>query len=115
MYTQYFLKFPSQEAMRTVLADETVGWWGEVGGASAEPVYTFTLDGHSGALDEVGLITDEPGVYDMVTGEEVTPPTYIDGWHLNAVLSVPLPEALNEYLVTPSPATPARVFAGFEV
>lgn len=115
MYTQYFFKFLSQEAMRVALSDETVGWWGETGVADGEPVYAFTLDGHSGALDEVGIIVDEPGTYDMTTGEEVTPPTYTDGWHLNAVLSVPLPEPLNEYLVTPAPSTPSRVFAGFEV
>jgi hypothetical protein len=115
MYTQYFFKFPSQDAMRTALSDESVGWWGEVGVADGEPVYAFTLDGHSGALDEVGTIINDPGVYDIVTGEEVAPPTYVDGWHLNAVLNTPLPEPLEEYLVTPTPVTPSRVFAGFEV
>lgn len=95
--------------MRTALSEESVGWWGEVG----ESVYAFTLDGHSGALDEVGLIIDEPGTYDPDTGEEITPPVYIDAWHLNVVLKTPLSEVLSEYLVVP--ATPQRVFAGFEI
>jgi|DEB0MinimDraft_6_1074348.scaffolds.fasta_scaffold189904_2 hypothetical protein len=111
MYTQYFFKFASQEEMHTVLTG--LEWYGEVGVSDGESIYGFTLSGHEGSLDEVGTIVDTPAVYDEETFEEVTPATYIDGWHLNAVLNIDLPEELQAYQVTP--ATPARIFAGFSV
>jgi hypothetical protein len=111
MYTQYFLKFSSKEEMHTVLTE--VDWYGEIGVADGETVYGFKLSGHDGALDEVGLVVETEAVYDQVTFEEVSPPVYVDGWHLNAVLKNPLPESLQEFVVYPN--TPSRIFAGFEV
>lgn len=109
MYTQYFLKFATQEEFHEVFTE--LGWYGQVGVSDGEPRYGFTMDGHEGSIDEVGIIVDTPGMYDDVTGEEVTPPTYVDGWHVNIVIKSELPEQLQAFVVTPT--TPSRVFAGF--
>jgi len=122
MYTQYFLKFESQEECYDVLRE--LGWYGQQGEFEG-----FILDGHSGAIDEVGLIVDEPATYEEVlleepiiteNGEEITteyveltPTTYVDGWHVNIVIKETLPEVLEPFIVTPT--TPSRIFAGFEV
>ena len=106
MYTQYFLKFESQEQCYEVLTG--IEWYGSRGESDG-----FILDGHAGAIDEVGLIVDVSATYDEETFEELTPTTYVDGWHINVVLRDPLPEELQEFAVTPT--TPSRIFAGFEV
>lgn len=111
MYTPYFLKFDSKTHAHEVLGG--VGWYGQVAVADGEPRYDYTLPPHSGSLDEVGLVVDVPATYDEVTFEELTPVTYIDGWHINLVLKIPLPEVLGAFIVNPS--SPQRVFAGFEV
>jgi hypothetical protein len=61
---------------------------------------------HSYALDTVGTIT-KGGEYDPETGEVITPPTVISGWHVNYAGEPP--EAWEQYLVTPQ--HPARVWA----
>jgi hypothetical protein len=109
MYTQYFLKFATQEECYEALT--SVDWYGQVAVADGEPRYGFTLSGHVGSIDEVGLVVGTPATYDEVTFEEISPVVYIDGWHVNIVTKEPLPEALEQYIVTPS--TPQRVFAGF--
>jgi hypothetical protein len=110
VYKPYFFKFANQATMRAILADPEVRWWGVVDETS--DTFGFILHGHLGDLDEVGLIIHEQGTYDPDTGEEITPPTHKEGWHLNAVLKTPLPPSLTEYLVTPE--NPVRRFAGFE-
>jgi hypothetical protein len=111
MYTQYFLKFESQAQAHEVFGG--IEWYGQVAVADGEPRYDYTLPAHSGALDEVGLVVDVPATYDEVTFEELTPTTYVDGWHINIVIKIPLPDALAPHLV--SPTSPQRVFAGFSV
>jgi hypothetical protein len=61
---------------------------------------------HTFAIDEIGTIY-EGGEYDPETGEVITPPTVISGWHVNYAGEPP--EAWGEYLVTPQ--HPARVWA----
>ena len=41
------------------------------------------------AVSWPGIIVDVPGTYDE-EGVELTPPTYIDGWHTNVVVKGPL-------------------------
>ena len=61
---------------------------------------------HTHALDVIGPIY-EGGVYDPDTGEVITPPTLLDGWHCNYIGE--LPDGWAQYEVTP--VTPVRVFA----
>jgi hypothetical protein len=61
---------------------------------------------HTHALDCVGLIY-RGGTYDPDTGEVLTPPVLLSGWHVNYIGM--LPEEWDAYVV--SPERPARVFA----
>jgi hypothetical protein len=61
---------------------------------------------HAHALDVVGVISIG-GEYDPETGEVLTPPTVLDGWHVNFVGE--LPEGWDQYVV--APGHPVRVFA----
>ena len=61
---------------------------------------------HSYSLDTVGTIT-EGGTYDPETDEVITPPTVLNGWHVNYAGEPP--DAWEQYLVTPQ--HPVRVWA----
>jgi len=61
---------------------------------------------HTHALDVIGPIY-EGGVYDPDTGDVITPPTLLDGWHVNYVGE--MPDGWEQYVVTPE--QPVRVFA----
>ena len=67
------------------------------------PMYT-----HQWGVDEIGIIYNDDGVYDPETGEELVPPTIIEGWHANYAGDF-LPSELEPYIVTP--ISPYRVFA----
>jgi hypothetical protein len=60
---------------------------------------------HTHALDVVGPIY-KGGTYDPDTGEVITPPVLLSGWHVNYMGE--LPEGWAEYAV--SPEQPARVW-----
>lgn len=62
---------------------------------------------HTHALDVIGPISIG-GTYDPETGEVITPPTLLPGWHVNYIGE--LPDGWEQYIVTPE--HPARVFAG---
>ena len=57
------------------------------------------------ALDVVGVIFEQ-GTYDDKTGEEITPPVPLPGFHIN--FSGPYPNGLEPYKVEPT--TPYRTF-----
>jgi len=61
---------------------------------------------HAHALDVIGAIY-RGGGYDSETGEVITPPTLLSGWHVNYVGD--LPDGWDVYLVEPK--HPSRVFA----
>jgi hypothetical protein len=63
--------------------------------------------GHGFAVDEIGTI-HEGGTYDPETGEVITPPTALPGYHVNTLGLAP--EAWDEYLVVVN--SPSRIFAG---
>ena len=60
---------------------------------------------HTHALDVIGPIY-KGGTFDPDTGEVITPPVLLSGWHVNYVGE--LPEGWAEYAV--SPEQPARVW-----
>jgi hypothetical protein len=61
---------------------------------------------HTHALDVVGPIY-KGGTYDPDTGEVITPPVLLSGWHVNYIGE--LPEGWDQYVVAPK--HPVRVFA----
>lgn len=96
-----FIRFP----------DETTGMAAlTAAGLYVEPIGNnpgyFRQADHDFALDVVGAIT-EGGTWDRETGEELVPPTVLDGWHVNYIGQ--LPDGWDQYVVTPQ--SPYRVFA----
>ena len=103
--TTYFLRFPNEGTAE--LALNQVGIY--IAPIGNNPGY-YNLAGNGWAFDPIGTIS-EGGVYDTETGEELVAPTVLDGWHANYIGEV-LPDALADYVLTPEPVTPYRVFAG---
>ena len=94
-------RFPDRDTFRALAAAEGLIATDEDGNE------TLITGGHGWALDEVGLI-HEGGEWDPETGEVITPPTVLDGWHVNAIGIAP--EAWDEFLVVVN--SPVRVFFG---
>ena len=63
---------------------------------------------HEWAVDEVGIIYNDDGIYNQETGEVITPPTPMEGWHVN----VKSAEDIDWSGFTVTPETPYRKFAG---
>jgi hypothetical protein len=105
-YQTYYLRFNSQEEAETKL--EEVGYKRTETFDGVEQTF-YTVTDQVGDIDIVGEIYRNDGVYDLETGEAITPPTKLDGWHINIILQGGLPEALKEFIVTPN--NPYRVFA----
>ena len=110
-YTTYYLRFASQEEAETKFTEvnyrHTETFEGE------EQTY-YAVRGQIGDIDIIGDIWNDDGVYsepDPENGEItlITPPTKMEGYHVNIILEGALPEALQEFVVTPS--SPYRVFA----
>lgn len=96
----YFLRFTDEAAFTS--ACESAGLW--IADESPRPL----LLSHTHILDVIGTIT-EGGEWDPETGDEITPPTVLEGFHVNAKLPE-LPAGWDAYQVTPS--SPVRIFAG---
>lgn len=80
--------------------------------AAAEGLLTadgeLITNSHTYAIDEIGVIS-KGGEYDPETGDVITPPTVLTGWHVNTTSDL-APEAWDRYLVVVN--HPARVFFG---
>jgi hypothetical protein len=100
--TTYFLRFPDEATAQIALNDAGV----YIAPIGNNPGYYKQAD-NGWAFDPIGTIT-RGGVYDQVTGEELVPPTVLDGWHGNYI-GDSLPVDLDIYLVYPT--NPCRVFA----
>ena len=90
-----FFRFPDEATGTAAL--EAAGLLNEDG--------SFITASHTHALDVIGVIT-RGGEWDD-EGNVITPPTALDGWHVN--YQGELPEGWEEFLV--EPANPYRVFA----
>lgn len=66
----------------------------------------FVPASHDHALDVIGTITTG-GEYDAETGDVITEPVTLDGWHVNYLGDVP--EEWLQYAVAPE--NPVRVWA----
>ena len=90
----HYLRFPDEPTALSALTD--AGLMGEDG-----PI----LASHEHALDVIGTIS-LGGEWDA-DGNVITPPTVLDGWHINYVGE--LPQGWEQYVVTPD--SPVRIFA----
>ena len=91
-------RFPSRAKFRSLAADE---------GLLTEDGELIT-NSHTHAIDEIGVIS-KGGEYDPETGDVITPPTVLTGWHVNVIGDL-APELWDRYLVVVN--HPARVFFG---
>ena len=96
-----YLRFPSQEAWEQ--AATAVGVLSVVDDEQQWSYYT-----HDWAVDDVGVIYNDDGVYDLETGDVITPPTPMDGWHVNYKGGART--EFDQYIITP--LNPYRKFAG---
>ena len=109
MITTY-LRFPSQEEWKqAALADGVLTLLNIGTEEEPEIVEEWHYYTHEWAVDEIGVIYNDDGVYDPDTGAVITPPTPIPGWHVNYKADT-LPSNFSAYVVTPAP--PYRKFAG---
>ena len=103
-----FLKFADEATWReaaieagilTMIEDEE--------GNQQERWMFYTLDW---AVDVIGTIYNDDGTYDE-EGNELTPPTAVPGFHVNAKWNKP-PTARSVAATIAKPATPYRIFLG---
>jgi hypothetical protein len=118
-----YLRFPSQDVWEqaaaavgvrinnpTLVEEESVDPdTGDIIPAVYEDNWSWNYYTHDWAVDDVGVIYNDDGVYDPDTGDVITPPTPMDGWHVNYKAAT-LPSDLEAYVVTPN--SPHRKFAG---
>jgi hypothetical protein len=91
----HFIRFPDAETGMKALDDAGL----------LDGDLQFITASHNHALDVIGEI-QRGGEWDE-KGNVITPPTTLDGWHVN--YSGELPEGWEEFVVTPE--QPVRVFA----
>jgi hypothetical protein len=72
-----------------------------------ENKWTWLYYTHEWSIDDVGAVYLNDAVIDPETGTVITPPTLLNGWHVNFIGT--LPDGWDQYLVHPT--APYRVFA----
>ena len=77
--------------------------------AATETQWVWDVQSRTHAIDNIGTIWNDDGVYDEETGEVITPPTPMAGYHVNYKCDE-LPASLTVYEVHPE--VPYRKFAG---
>lgn len=99
----YCYRFPDRATFLALC--DTLGWLSEVTEESPEAtLIAYTSDR---AVDEVGSIETTPGTYDE-EGNEITPPVFDTGHHVNLIGEHPA--EFEPYLVLVN--SPSRQFAG---
>ena len=91
----HFLRFPDESTWTAAAS--------EAGFITDDTLAAYT---HDHAIDVVGTIT-RGGEYDPETGEVISAPEVLDGWHVN--YAGDLPDGWEQYVVRPE--QPVRVFA----
>ena len=101
-----YLRFPDEAAWRE--AAEEAGILTQVEGQDRWMFYT-----RDWAVDVIGPIF-EGGEWDPVTGDEITPPTQVPGYHVNVKWLKEVPATRAVAATITKPVTPYRIFLGDE-
>lgn len=109
------LRFPDQETWETL--GKELGLYTQVevpapteeDPAATEMQWVWDMQSRTHAIDNIGTIWNDDGVYNEETLEVITPPTPMAGYHVNYKCDV-LPASLASYEV--HPGNPYRKFAG---
>ena len=108
-YTDLYLKFASEDEMRSVLFEKVPTAWD-----NTDPENLIETEWEEQQLyrntDIIGLIVDTPAELDE-NGEIISDATYVDGVHVNIRAVGEDTSSLEDYRVDPEPNTPARVWA----
>jgi len=116
MITDYFLKFSSKEEALQVFSTIPEHTYTPYNPETNQPLDTLEVSSQTEtfAIDEVGVLYNNDGVYSEDNLEVITPPTQIIGYHYNYRTvygnkpEIPLPVELEPYLVVPQ--NPQRTF-----
>ena len=108
-----FLRFPDETAWREAAKEAGILTIIEEKDDDGNVISTsdrwmfYTMDW---AVDVIGTIYNNDGVYDE-EGNQITPPTAVDGFHVNAKWMNP-PKSRAVTATIDKPATPHRIFLG---
>ena len=110
MFTDYYLKFANEAEANGVLYTEVPVKWDNSDPESPVVIETEQRPNYRN-IDVLPLVVATEGSYDE-EGNELVAPTYVDGYHVNVrALDGENTDVLSVYSVTPTPSTPARVWA----
>jgi hypothetical protein len=121
MKPTHYLRFPSEDTWKEVATELGIATSTDIlisdpdtGEIITPAIYETQWDWkyytHDYSCDVVGIIYNSDGEYDADTGELITPPTPLPGFHVNYIGY--LPEKFHQYLVVPT--SPNRTFAQTE-
>jgi hypothetical protein len=110
MFTDYYLKFADKAEADSVLYTEVPIAWDNSDPENSVVTETEQRPNYRN-IDVLPTVVATQGTYDE-EGNELTAPTYVDGYHVNVrALEGEDGSALEAYAVNPAPNTPARVWA----
>ena len=110
MFTDYYLKFETEEQMRSVLFEQVPTEWDR--SDPENPVATAWEERQIFRnTDIINLIATKDATIDPESGEIITEAEYAEGFHVNVRAIGEDTSALEEFKVNPEPNTPARVWA----
>ena len=109
-FTDLYLKFESEDEMRSVLFEKVPTEWDRTDPES--PVATAWEERQLFRnTDIINLIATKDATIDPESGEIITEAEYAPGFHVNVRAVGEDTSALENYRVSPEPKTPARVWA----
>ena len=109
-FTDLYLKFESEEQMRSVLFEQVPTEWDQ--SDPGNPIATAWEERQIFRnTDIINLIATKDATIDPESGEIITEAEYAEGFHVNVRAIGEDTSALEEFKVNPEPNTPARVWA----
>jgi len=110
-FTDLYLKFASEDEMRSVLFEKVPTEWDRTD--PENPVATAWEERQLYRnTDIINLIATKDATFDPESGEIITEAEYAEGFHVN-IRALPNEDCsvLENYKINPEPNTPVRVWA----